>query len=208
MTPTRRTLLAAAPALFLPTLALAQGKLSAEDGALVQQASDYLNGLTKAKGRFTQTSPRGAVTRGSVFISRPGKARFAYDPPSNLLVVSDGYNVSVYDQRLKTFDRYPLGTTPLSLLLRKSIRLTDAVVITGVRRFTDGFAIAAKDGSRKAEGQIVLSFSANPVALRQWELADAQGAVTRVTLDSLEPVSSLDAGLFVLRDPRPHSGRP
>lgn len=207
MTPTRRTLLAAAPALFLPTFALAQSKLSAEDGALVQQASDYLNSLTKAKGRFTQTSPRGAVTRGDLFISRPGKARFAYDAPSNLLVVSDGYNVSVYDQRLKTFDRYPLGSTPLSLLLRKSIRLTDAVVITGVRRLSDGFAIAAKDGSRKAEGQIVLTFSSNPVVLRQWELADAQGAVTRVTLDSLEKVSSLDAGLFVLRDPRPRSGR-
>lgn len=208
MTHTRRTLLAAAPALFLPTLALAQSKLSAEDGALVQTASDYLNGLTKAKGRFTQTSPRGTVTRGDLFISRPGKARFAYDAPSKLLVVSDGYNVSVYDQRLKTFDRYPLGSTPLSLLLRKSIRLGDAVVITGVRRFADGFAITAKDGTRKAEGQITLTFSSNPVALRAWELADAQGAKTRVTLDSLQPASSLDSGLFVLRDPRPRSARP
>jgi len=207
MTDTRRSLILAAGALLLPGAALAQSKLSAEDGALVQQASDYLQGLTKAKGRFTQTSARGAVTRGTLYISRPGKARFAYDAPSNLLVVSDGYNVSVWDARLKTFDRYPLGATPLSLLLAKSIRLDQGVVITGVRRFSDGFAITAKDGKRQAEGQITLSFSSNPVALREWSLVDGQGSTTRVTLNSLEKVSTLDGGLFVLRDPRPRSGR-
>lgn len=207
MTSTRRTLLLAAPALLLPGLASAQSKLSAEDGALVQQASAYLQGLSKAKGRFTQTSARGAVTRGTLYISRPGKARFAYDAPSNLLVVSDGYNVSVWDARLKTFDRYPLGATPLSLLLAKSIRLDQGVVITGVRRFSDGFSITAKDGKRQAEGQITLTFSSSPVALREWTLVDGQGSTTRVTLNSLETVSSLDPGLFVLRDPRPRSGR-
>lgn len=207
MTSTRRALLLAASALLFPGLAFAQSKLSAEDGALVQQASAYLQGLSKAKGRFTQTSARGAVTRGTLYISRPGKARFAYDAPSNLLVVSDGYNVSVWDARLKTFDRYPLGATPLSLLLAKSIRLDQGVVITGVRRFSDGFSITAKDGKRQAEGQITLTFSSSPVALREWALVDGQGSTTRVTLNSLETVASLDPGLFVLRDPRPRSGR-
>jgi outer membrane lipoprotein-sorting protein len=205
---TRRTLLAAAPALFLPSLALAQSKLSAEDGALVQKASAYLQGLSRAKGRFTQTSPRGTVTRGALYIQRPGRARFAYDPPSNLLVVSDGYNVSVYDARLKTFDRYPLGATPLSLFLSKQIRLDQGVVITGVRRVPGGFSITAKDGRRQAEGQITLTFNENPMQLREWVLTDAQGGSTRVAISDLQPVGSLDPKLFVLRDPRPQSGRP
>ena len=40
--------------------------------------------------------------------------------PAGLLVVSDGRNVSVYDPRLKTFDAYPLGATPLSLFLART----------------------------------------------------------------------------------------
>ena len=46
----------------------------------------------------------------------PGKARFAYDPPSGLLVVSDGDLVSVQDSRLKTFESYPLGATPRDII--------------------------------------------------------------------------------------------
>lgn len=207
MLTTRRTLLAAAPALIVPSLAFAQSGLSAEDAALVGKAQAYLQGLSRAKGRFVQTSPRGAVTRGAIYLQRPGKARFQYDPPSNLLVVADGHNVSVWDARLKTFDRYPLGATPLSLFLAKTIRLNEGVVITGVRRFADGFTIIARDGRRQTEGQVSLTFSNTPVALREWVLTDAQGGSTRVALSSLEPVASLDPKLFVLRDPRPRSGR-
>lgn len=207
MDTTRRSLLAAAPALILPSLAFAQPGLSPEDAALVQKAQAYLQGLARAKGRFTQTSPRGAVTRGALYLQRPGKARFQYDPPSNLLVVADGYNVSVWDARLKTFDRYPLGATPLSLFLAKTIRLNEGVVVTGVRRFADGFTIVARDGRRQTEGQVALTFSNEPVALREWVLTDAQGGSTRVALSQLEEVASLDPKLFVLRDPRPRSGR-
>ena len=66
-----------------------------------------------------QTDARGRATTGALFMKRPGKARFAYDAPSGLLVVSDGGVVSVQDTRLKTFESYPLGATPLSLFLAR-----------------------------------------------------------------------------------------
>src|SRR5947199_9803015 len=83
--------------------------LSAADQALVDKAVAYLQGLSEARGRFTQTDGRGAPTTGELFLKRPGKARFAYDPPSGLLVVSDGGRVIVQDKRLDTFTPYPLG---------------------------------------------------------------------------------------------------
>jgi len=206
----RRALLTALPAVLIAGPALAQTRraapapalLTAEDRALVAEASAYLQALAQVKGRFVQTSPRGSVTRGEVFIKRPGKARFAYDPPSGLLVVSDGHNVSMWDQRLKTFDRYPLGSTPLSLFLAKHIRLDQGVMVRGIQRQPGGFSITLRDGRRQAEGQVVLTFSQSPLALREWALTDAQGQTTRVALSALEP-AALDNGLFVLRDPRP-----
>ncbi|HEY0435473.1 MAG TPA: outer membrane lipoprotein carrier protein LolA, partial [Phenylobacterium sp.] len=177
--------------------------LSAEDKALVDKAVGYLQGLTEAKGRFVQTDARGATSQGELFLKRPGKARFAYDPPSGLLVVSDGGAVAVQDNRLKTFDSYPLGATPLSLFLAKTIRLDRGVQVTRVARAADGFTIVARDGKKETAGQIALTFSGEPMSLKGWAVTDARGQTTQVRIDRLEPTSGLSPYLFVLKDPRP-----
>ncbi len=202
---TRRALALGLAALPLPALAArpALVPLSAEDRVLVDRAATYLQDLTEAKGRFVQTDARGTVTQGTVFLKRPGKARFAYEAPSGLLVVADGANVSVADSRLKTFDRYPLMATPLSLFLARQIRLDKGVVISQVSRMADGFSITARDGKKQAEGQITLTFSDAPLALLGWTVSDAQGQSTRIRLVGLEATSGLAPGLFVLKDPRP-----
>jgi outer membrane lipoprotein-sorting protein len=125
-----------------------------------------------------------------------------------MLIVSDGYNVKVADRRLKTVDSYPLGRTPLVLLLAREVRLDRGVSITDVSETPAGFSITAVDPRRQAEGRITISFAKDPVALRGWTVVDAQGQQTRVTLTGLKPTPNLDASLFVLRDNRPRSGRP
>ena len=182
--------------------AVAAKALSAQDRALVDQASAYLEGLSQAKGRFIQTDPRGGQVRGDLFLQRPGKVRFAYDPPRGLLVVSDGYNVSVADSRLKTFDKYPLGATPLALLLARHVRLDQGVVIDKVILGSEGFSIQARDGRKQAEGKIELVFTNAPLTLRSWTVTDAQGQSTRVDILDLKSTSGLSPSLFQLRDPR------
>ncbi|HEY8004841.1 MAG TPA: outer membrane lipoprotein carrier protein LolA [Phenylobacterium sp.] len=205
MTLTRRSAALCLAVLPLAGTAAAQAPpgLSAEDKALVDKAVAYLQDLTEAKGRFVQTDSRGATTQGELFLKRPGKARFAYDPPSGLLVVSDGGAVAVADSRLKTFDSYPLMATPLSLFLAKTIRLDRGVQVTRVARAADGFTIAARDGKKETAGQIALTFTDNPMTLAGWAVTDAQGRTTQVRISGLERASGLPASLFVLKDPRP-----
>ena len=126
----------AAAAFAGPALAArpAIAPLSADDQALVDRAAAYLQALTEAKGRFIQVDARGAVTRGEIYLKRPGKARFAYDAPSNLLVVADGSRVSIANPQLKTFDSYPLMATPLSIFLARQIRLDKGILISNVAR--------------------------------------------------------------------------
>jgi len=202
---TRRRLTLALSAAALAGPALAQAVLGPDDQALVDRATTYLEGLTQAKARFVQTDARGQTSQGTVYLKRPGKARFAYDPPSGLLVVSDGATVSVADSRLKTFDRYPLGMTPLSLFLAKTIRLDKGVRVTAVGRTSDGFTLTARDGRKQTAGQITLAFTESPLRLTGWAVTDAQGRNTRVRLDGLAPASGLDPALFVLKDPRPQN---
>lgn len=192
-----RRLVTAAAFLLAASPALAQPRtLSAGDKALVDQAVGYLQGLTQAKGRFVQTDARGGTTRGTVYLSRPGKARFEYDAPSGLLVVSDGSVVTVTDSRLKTFDRYFLTQTPLSLFLAKSIRLDKGVQVTAVNRLADGFSLTASDVRKQTAGQITLSFTTSPMALTGWTVTDPQRRATQVQLSGLTR-ATVDAGLFV-----------
>ena len=183
--------------------------LTSEQQAMVDRATAYIQDLRTVKGRFTQIDANGATSTGEFYMQRPGRARFEYDPPAQLLVVSDGHNVSIYDRRLKSFDQYPLGSTPLVLLLAKEVRLDHGAVITDVEQSPNGFSITAKDARRRAEGRITLLFGDDPVALRGWTIVDGQGQETRVRLGELTPVSDLDPGLFVLKDPRARAfGRP
>ena len=140
----RRALLASGFAVSFGRRALADKApppLSADDKATVDKAVAYLQNLGEAKGRFEQTDARGGVSHGELYLKRPGRARFAYDPPSGLLVISDGSSVLVSDPRLKTTNRYPLGSTPLSLFLAKQVRLDKGVVVSAVSRFSDGFSL-------------------------------------------------------------------
>jgi outer membrane lipoprotein-sorting protein len=177
--------------------------LSTADLALVDKATKYLQNLEEVEGRFEQTDPRGVVETGDIFLKRPGKARFQYDPPSGLLVVSDGRNVSVWDSRLRTFDRAPLGATPLAILLARQIRLDQDVEVFRVGRYDDGFYLSARNanGQTRTEGYITVVFGDNPMQLRGWTLVDGQGQATRIKIARLAK-TPIRPELFVLDDPR------
>lgn len=216
---TRRLLLAAGlAAAFAQTVAatgaLAQDSrpvpaaLTADQKALLDKATAYIQGLSSAKGRFVQTDARGTVTQGTFYLQRPGKARFQYDPPAGLLVVSNGHNVNIFDSRLKTYESYPLGRTPLNLLLAREVRLDRGVVITDVRPLADGFTIVAQDAKRQALGRISIDFSNAPVGLMGWTVTDLKGGQIRVRLSDFAETADLDPKLFVLTDPRRKVGKP
>lgn len=207
----RRLFAAGILSLFAAPAALAQSAtaaLSTSELALVDKATQYLQTLAEAEGRFEQTNPRGTVQTGDIFLKRPGKARFQYDPPSGLTVVSDGRNVSVWDSRLRTFDRTPLGATPLAILLARQVRLDQDVEVFRVGRYDDGFYLSARSasGQTRTEGYITMVFADNPVALRGWTLVDGQGQATKVKIISLAR-QAIQPELFVLDDPRPPEER-
>ncbi|WP_158913685.1 outer-membrane lipoprotein carrier protein LolA [Caulobacter sp. S45] len=198
-------MLAAAPTLA-PTVAAAASasSLTPDQQALVKRAGSYIEALKTVRSRFTQIDGNGVTSTGTLYLDRPGKARFEYDPPASLLVVSDGFNVEVFDRRLKTYSLYPFERTPLVLLLARHVRLDRGVVITDVEQVPGGFVINARDGHKQAEGKISMRFSdvggaGGTVGLRGWTIVDATGRETRVQLGALTPIDHLDANLFNIR---------
>jgi outer membrane lipoprotein-sorting protein len=199
----RRDLLALAAALSLAPAAFAAPPppLTPDDTAAVARAVAYLEGLTTAKARFVQTDQRGQTVGGTLYLQRPGRARFEYDPPAGLLITSDGHTVTVANSRLKTFQHYPLSATPLDLFLAKQIRLDRGAKVVAVTHAAGGVQITAADVHGVAQGQITLDFTDAPLRLSGWTISDAQRRTTRVELQGLAPAGELSPDLFVQTRP-------
>jgi outer membrane lipoprotein-sorting protein len=195
--PTRRGALAALSTAALAGAALAAAPAWADpsDDELVDRAIHYLDGLVSVKGRFEQTDQKGGTADGTFYMARPGRARFEYDAPSSLLITCDGKTVILSDQQRKTFQRVALASTPLGVFLSDHIRVDQGAQVTRVERTDNGFAITAR-GPHAKEGQITLYFTERPFRLSGWEVTDAGGHVTRVTLSALVPIAPPPADFF------------
>ena len=64
---------------------------SATHAGDLARVEDYLNGLTTLKADFVQINPDGGTVTGELYYERPDKMRLDYDPPSDILIVSDGW---------------------------------------------------------------------------------------------------------------------
>jgi outer membrane lipoprotein-sorting protein len=181
----------------------ARKPLSAQDRADVQRVEDYLNAVTTLKARFLQIAPNGAQAEGDAFLSRPGKMRLQYDPPSPLLVVADGRFLIVHDKQLGDPSWIPLDSTPAGILVRKDVRLEGAdVTVTRVGHQPGVVTVSMVETSDPGAGELTLVFSERPFELRQWRVVDTQGQTTTVSLYETQTGMRLDPRLFEFRDPK------
>lgn len=172
----------------------------ADRAAGIAAANRTLNSFTRLQGRFTQASPGGGRTSGTVYIQRPGRMRFQYDPPASLLIVSDGSVVAMRDTELRTTERTPLRSTPLNLILGQNIDLERNARVLRVSRAGPWLMITARDRGGQTDGQIILQFYGDAAELRSWDVIDATGARTRISLTGVTQPASFDRSLFRLED--------
>lgn len=173
--------------------------LGEEDRLALSEASAYLTSLESMQGDFLQVGPDGSVAEGRFYLRRPGKLRFEYEPPENLLVVADGTWVAVKDSSAAA-QRYPIASTPLSLILGKNVDLAEEARVLNVEEQPGSLLVTLADRSGEAPGQITLIFDQPKMQLRQWVVTDVQGLQTTVALRNVETGIRADNSLFVLRD--------
>ncbi|MEM6944779.1 MAG: outer membrane lipoprotein carrier protein LolA [Pseudomonadota bacterium] len=185
-------------ALMLTPAAWAQ---SANDARDLARISNYLNGTTTLTGEFVQVGPDGDVSTGQFYMRRPGRVRFEYDLPNPALIVADGTWVGIYDRSARTLDRYPLGQTPLEILLEERVNLRDSGAVTNIESGNGQIRVTAIDPDEPDQGSITMIFSDQPLELRQWVVLDAQGLTTTIALSETRANIKLDPELFFIGDP-------
>ncbi len=161
------------------------------------EISSFLNSFRTASGEFTQINDDGTISTGRIFIKRPGRVRFEYDPPESTLVLADGDTVGVIDPKSNTGpEGYPLHRTPLKIILANNVDLTRARMVTGHASDGKTTTVRAQDPEHPEYGNIELVFTGGPVELRQWVINDSGGSRTTVVLGELTKGVRLDNDQF------------
>ena len=164
--------------------------------AALANINAYFNSFTLMEGQFVQFGPSGEKSEGVFFLSRPGKIRFHYRPPSRLDVISDGSSVAIRDGKTNTQDLYPLAKTPLRYLLARQIDLTSSQIVSSVKEEADLISLVIVEKTALVEGKLTLIFDRKSYELRRWVVQDAQGLNTSVDVFNITLGKPQDPNLF------------
>jgi chaperone LolA len=193
--------LAAAPV----ALALvAPAPVTAQNDAL-SQVQSHLKAVNTMTANFSQTGRGGQTLTGTLSLKRPGKVRFQYQKGVPMLIVGDGRALTMIDYEVNQVQRWPIGNSPLSVLLNPNQNLSRIAKVT--RNDNQVVLVQARDPKKPEFGTITLSFAKVPSApagliLSGWTTHDAQNSRTTVRLSNQRFNVNVADSLFRYTDPR------
>ena len=193
----------------ITTIALA-APVSAQP-SVIRRAQEHLRGVQTMTADFVQTDRQGRSVPGQMTIKQPGKVRFQYGAGSPILVVGDGRALTFIDYQVKQVSRYPIGGSPLDILLNPKRDLSRVARV--VKSAAPGvITILARDPLRPQFGSITLAFTENAGApgglmLQGWVALDAQNNRTTVRLSNQRLNVPVADTVFRWDDPRPKKQR-
>lgn len=155
---------------------------------------------------FTQIDRGGKALTGQLTLKRPGRIRFQYEKGVPLLVVGDGKALTMIDYSVKQVSRWPIGNSPLSVLLDPNRDLARfARVVPGGS--PGELLVAARDPAHPEYGTITISFERRASApgglmLNGWTVLDAQNNRSTVRLANQRFNMPVSDRTFRWSDPR------
>ncbi|HYX02559.1 MAG TPA: outer-membrane lipoprotein carrier protein LolA [Reyranella sp.] len=192
ISPTMRTLFAAA----LSALVLLVASLPAQAQIGVPEIERYINSMRTLKARFVQSNPNGGIAQGTLYVRRPGRMRFEYDPPSQLKIVADGFQVTMWDNATKDFGQWPIGWTAASFLVKDPLTLSGDLRVEKLDRVKGLLEMTVIQTKKPQDGRVIVRFSENPMALRGWTVIDQRGSQVTVSLADVQTGMQLADSLF------------
>lgn len=166
----------------------------------LNQISSYLNSFETAQASFTQINGDGTISKGRIYIKRPGRVRFDYDPPNDTLVVASGGEVLIVDPKSNTPpESYPLSRTPLSIILANNVNLSRENMVTGKSYDGTATTVTAQDPEHPEYGNIQMKFTGPTPQLRQWVITNENGSQTTVVLGELTTGVQINNSQFRVR---------
>ena len=167
-----------------------------QGGIGVPQIEQYFNGIKSLKARFVQSNPNGSVVQGTLYVRRPGRMRFEYDAPSQLKIVADGYQVTMWDNATRDFGQWPIGWTAASFLVKDPLVLSGDLQVEKLERVNGMLEATMAQARKPQDGKVIVRLAENPLLLRGWTIIDNRGNRVTVSLSEMQTGLQLADSLF------------
>ncbi len=193
------TSLALAPIMVSAPVEAAKAKaiqLTPEQTEAVERINAFFNSFKTMRGDFIQKTEKGRALKGVMFISKPGKLRFEFAPPTPLLIASDGKWVTFKNTQKEKGDQWPLSSTPFRFIVSPDLDLMKEAVVTRIDQVEGFTTVGFADKKGALKGEIAMVYDETRGELSQWVITDNKGLRTTVILSNLEKDVKLDAKLF------------
>lgn len=197
---------------FLPVAALTAiaAPALAQSGDLAR-VQHHLSAVETMTAAFSQADRNGRVLTGTLTLKKPGRIRFQYEKGVSILIVGDGKALTFIDYAVRQVQRWPIGNTPLSVLINpdKDLSRFARVVPSADPR---ALSIEGYDPKHPEYGRITLVFARDAAApgglmLQGWVMLDSQGNRTTIRLSNQRFNAPVDDSMFRWTDPRRTAGR-
>ena len=181
-----------------PAPAAPSGDLKAVEASLAATSSMTAD--------FLQTDGKGRQIAGTLSLKRPGKIRFAYGGGVNMLLVVNGRTLSFIDYDVGQKSSWPIGKSPLAVLLAPQPDLGRIARIMPSES-PNVVVVRARDARRPEFGTLVMAFqraAAAPGGLRLegWAAIDAQNKKTSVRLSNQRYNVAVPDSAFTYAEPK------
>ncbi len=181
-----------------PAPAATSAELKAVEASLAATQSMTAN--------FLQTDGKGRQMAGTLSLKRPGKIRFAYGGGVNMLLVANGKTLSFIDYDVGQKSSWPIGKSPLAVLLSPNPDL-DRIARIMPSESPHVIVVRARDARRPEFGTLVMAFQKSPGApgglrLEGWTAIDAQNKKTIVRLSNQRYNVAVPDSAFTYPEPK------
>lgn len=186
---------AAVVVLAAPTLAA--------DSADMARLSAHIGGVRTMTANFLQIDARGRSANGKMELERPGKVRFQYSS-GDLLLVANGKTLTLIDYQVGQKSSWPLGRTPLGVLLSSSPDLKGRAQIVPSGN-PNVVSVRARDPSQYGSLTLVFLRSGSApggLQLYGWTAIDGQNHQTTVKLSDVRYNVAVPESAFAYAEPK------
>jgi outer membrane lipoprotein-sorting protein len=163
----------------------------------------HISSVQSMTANFMQIDARGRSATGKMQLKRPGRVRFAYDG-GDLLLVANGKTLTLVDYQVGQKSSWPLGRTPLGVLLSGSPDLKGRAQIVPSGN-PNVVSVRARDPAQY--GSLTLVFLRSPsgpggLQLYGWTAIDGQNRRTTVKLSNVRYNVPVPESAFTYAEPK------
>ncbi|MEQ9116394.1 MAG: outer membrane lipoprotein carrier protein LolA [Rickettsiales bacterium] len=165
----------------------------------VEKAEKYLNSLKNLSANFIQTDDYGNIQKGKLYLSRPGKMRWEYKDPKEILILLNNKDMIHHDKKLDQISYFCSRNDFVNLLVKDNINFNKEKIYVKKMHYDDK-KLKINLAKKGEDSSMTLTFSQDPFIIHKLEVVDESLNQVDITFLDIEQPNELNQDLFEFTD--------